>query len=171
MSQTLWLIGMMGSGKSTVAPAVADLLGKESADMDGEVSRATGRRAAEILEKSEAAFRIAERSAVRVLAGRSLVIACGGGVVTSPESVGLMRRDGLVVWLQALPETLAGRVAGGDDRPLLVDGAVEALHRIEAERLHLYGAAAHEVVVTDGRSVAEVVGEVVRVWQIRSSVE
>ena len=97
------LIGMMGSGKTTVAPLVATRLGWRVLDTDGEVSAAGGYPIAELLRRDLAAFRAAESAVVAAAAAapEDLVVACGGGVVLAPASVAAMRASGMVVLLDA----------------------------------------------------------------------
>lgn len=164
MARTLWLIGMMGVGKTAVAPLVAGRLGRAWTDTDAEVARAVGMPAADVLSESEERFRRAERRAVADLAGRPLVVACGGGVVLSEDSVASMRGAGTVVWLRAEPATLARRVGDGSGRPLLAAGVAPALARLDAVRRVRYAEAAHVVVDTDTRTLDEVAEEVERAW-------
>lgn len=164
----LWLIGMMGAGKSVVGRLAAERLGRGFADTDEEIERRMRRSIPEVWEAhGEAGFRAVEAAAVAALAGTGAVVATGGGVVTRPENVTVMRRSGLVVWLEADPATLAARVGRGQGRPLLAGGAPveERLAALAAERRAAYAAAAHRRVVTDGRTPEEVADEVVAIWE------
>lgn len=167
MARTLWLIGMMGAGKSTVAPLVADSLDRDWVDGDEAVEHLSGRRISDLFAESEAAFREIEAEVVEEVAGNPLVVACGGGVVTDPELVEVMRATGLVVWLDAPVEVLTARVGDGRARPLLADGAGDALERLSTERAALYGAAAHAIVSSEG-SPEDVAAEVVEAWNASS---
>jgi shikimate dehydrogenase len=164
MGRTLWLIGMMGSGKSTVAPLVAGVLDRDWEDSDEAVQVTAGRRITDLFAESEAAFRRVEASVIEGLAGSDTVVACGGGVVTQPGLVEAMRDSGLVVWLGGAPETLAERVRSGEGRPLLTGEPAASLGRLLEEREDLYRAAADVIVATDGRSPRQVADEVVRLW-------
>jgi shikimate kinase len=168
MERTLWLIGMMGSGKTTVAPLVADHLQTEWVDTDDLVEHLSGRRITDLVAESESVFREHEAEVVAETAGRQLVVACGGGVVVRPDNVERMRASGLVVWLQAAVDTLVARVGDADGRPLVGGDSSDSLERILDERAGLYGAAAHAVVGTDDRDPAEVAMEVVRAWNASS---
>jgi shikimate kinase len=169
MAGTLWLVGMMGSGKSTVAPLVARELGLEWTDTDDLVADMAGRRLVDLLVESEEAFRDLEASIVRELAGSELVVACGGGVVTRSDTVDVMRRSGHVIWLRARHLTLLERVGDGAGRPLLGDDPAAALEQIGDERAALYGAAAGSIVEVDERDPDEVAAEVVRAWNASSA--
>ncbi|HSM02667.1 MAG TPA: bifunctional shikimate kinase/3-dehydroquinate synthase [Acidimicrobiia bacterium] len=140
---TIWLTGMMGAGKSTVAPLVAARLNRESHDTDALVELRTGSTVEDLFAAGEARFRVEEAAAVQAVAGSWAVVACGGGVVLDADLVADMRRTGVVVWLRAPVEVLEARTFA--DRPLLA-GDSGALRRIAAEREGRYRAAADLVV-------------------------
>lgn len=168
MARTLWLIGMMGSGKTSVAPHVAAMLGRDWVDTDDAVSRRTGRSVSELLARSESSFRAMEADVIVDLAGSELVVACGGGVVLSATNREVMAGTGYTVWLRADPETLAARVGIGEGRPLLGPDPRADLEWIGTVRTPLYRAAADAAVDVDGRSVEEVTAEVVSAWNASS---
>lgn len=158
------LVGLSGTGKSTVAPLLAARRGVECVDLDRAVEAADGRPVAEIFAVSgEPAFRDLESAALAAaLAGPPAVVATGGGVVERPEN-----RTALtavpVVWLQADPEELVGRLVGSDEaRPLLSDDPVARLRALGAARAGWYAEVADVVVHVGGRAVAEVVDEIAR---------
>lgn len=159
------LIGLMGTGKTTVGRGVAARLGRRFVDTDAEVEREAGRSVADIFStEGERGFRRREAEVVRrVAALRGQVIAVGGGAVVDPENVTQLHGTGDLVLLEASSSTLAARLAGGTGRPLL-DGAGELLgDRLEAlrsERDSAYAGAASVVVGTDGRSAEEVIEDV-----------
>lgn len=139
----LVLVGLMGSGKSTVGALVALELGRPFVDLDDEVARREGRGVRELLAAGAgAAFRAAETAALaELLAGSDpLVVATGGGAVLDESSRQLLSGDPVVVWLQAPTATLVARVEhdGAADRPLLDDGPEAVLARLATERGPLY---------------------------------
>jgi shikimate kinase len=164
---TLWLTGMMGAGKTTIGRLVAALTDRPFVDLDDTVEGAAGRSVRRIFaDDGEEAFRDLESVALRTVAGRDAVVACGGGAVLRPGNRAVMREHGVVVWLRALPETLAGRLEGAADRPLLAGpDRVGSLAVLEAERLEAYRAAAHFTVATDERTPVEVAEEVLALWR------
>jgi shikimate kinase len=99
----LVLVGLMGSGKSTVGRQLAERLGRSFIDTDAVVADRAGRTIAEIFQTDgEAAFRHMESQIIaEVTSAGGAVIATGGGAVLSAENRALMRQDSLVVWLQA----------------------------------------------------------------------
>ena len=163
----LWLIGMMGSGKTRIGQRIAELTGLPFIDSDERIVLESGRSISELFDTDgEAPFRIMEETALRSAAAESAaVIATGGGVVLSDVNVEVMRRSGTVVYLAADPVTLADRVAADGSRPLLkgrdpLGAMTEILDRREA----LYRRAAHLTVHTDDRELDEVAREVIAVW-------
>jgi shikimate kinase len=163
------LVGMMGSGKTTVARLVAGRLGRPHMDTDAEVERAAGSSVREIFAaRGEPAFRSEEsRVLASVLAAPvPTVISVGGGAILDPRQREALRRSGTVVWLRARPETLARRVRTNAQRPLLVDadsgeGRTEALARIGAERRALYEEVASTVIDVDDLTPRDVADRVV----------
>ncbi len=167
MERPIWLVGMMGSGKTTVAPLVAASLGREVVDMDRLIERRTGLSIGDLFEESEARFRAEEVQAARELARGRAVVASGGGAVMT-DAFAIMRESGTIVWLKASMATLKERVGDGVRRPLLA-GGLGGLERIHRERRDRYREAAHAVVDTDGRSPSEVADLVVEAWANASS--
>lgn len=166
------LVGMMGSGKTTVGRLVADRLGSGFSDTDEEVEAFAGVSVQEMFERSgEAAFRRAETEAVAALLAPDGpgVVAMGGGAVLSEANRQLMRREATVVWLRADIRTLTDRVGTGEGRPLLggatqVDRTEARLAQLSGERESIYETVAHVVVDTDGLSPEEVADAIVSGW-------
>lgn len=119
----LYLVGMMGSGKSSVGRPLAEALGYRFLDADTVVEQAAGRTIPEIFAaEGETGFRALETSVLDQLASwHSLVVATGGGVVGRPQNWGHLRQ-GVVIWLDA-PEALLLQRLRNDPtpRPLLAD--------------------------------------------------
>jgi shikimate kinase len=139
------LVGMMGSGKSSVGRAMAARTGWPFVDNDALVERATGRTARRLLaEEGEAAMRAAEAAALR--AGLALpppvIVAVAAGTVLDPGDRQLTSRRGYVVWLRAPAEVLAARAVGAEHRPWLDDDAVAWFRRTLQERDPLYSSMA-----------------------------
>ncbi|UCG41119.1 MAG: shikimate kinase [Acidimicrobiia bacterium] len=161
----LWLVGLMGSGKSTIGPLAADLLGVAFVDTDALVETRTGQSISELFEAGEQSFRDVEAAVIEdVSAGPAAVVATGGGAVLREANQQHMRASGVVVWLRATAETLAARVGQADGRPLLAGAPAERLATLVDQRRADYAAAADVVIDTDGRGVEEVLEEVVAAW-------
>jgi shikimate kinase len=156
------LVGLMGSGKTTVGALVATRTGRIFVDVDVVIAEETGKTVRELWEEGgEAAYRSLESNAVLRTLGESAssVLAAPGGVVLNP-AVRAALAGRFVVWLRTRPTTLAGRVHPGDHRPLLGDRPAETLAVMESERSDLYEQVATAIVDTDGRTpddVADVV--------------
>jgi shikimate kinase len=145
------LVGLMGSGKSTVGALVAPRTGREFVDVDVLIAEETGKTVRELWEEGgEAAYRQLESDAVlRVLRGPTpSVLAAPGGVILNPL-VRTALADCTVVWLRTDPATLAGRVRPGDHRPLLGDRPAETLAAQAKARSDLYQEVATAVIDTD----------------------
>ena len=158
------LVGLSGTGKSTVAPALAGLLGRGWVDLDREVERAAGASVAEVFAREgEASFRRRELDALHAaLAGPSAVVAAGGGIVTVAGAAEAMA-DATVVWLRADPRVLAARVEGSSERRPLLDGdAAAALDRLAEAREPAYRAVADLEVDVGSLGADEVAGTVAR---------
>lgn len=135
------LLGMMGSGKSSVGRALTERTGWPFIDNDELVERATGMTArALLLDRGEAALRAAESEALR--AGLRIpapaIVATAAGTIMRPEDRDLIDDGGLVVWLRAPAEVLAARAAGATHRPWLDDDPVAWFRQTIAERASLY---------------------------------
>ncbi len=168
----LVLVGMMGSGKSSVGRKLARRLGRRFVDCDTEIERRTGRTVAEIFSvDGEDAFRRLESEVLATVlaAEEPSVVATGGGAVIRPPNRELMRRHGTVIWLRASPAELAHRMTARSSarRPLLAGSegdptALEArLAELSAAREVAYHQVAHDIINVDGQPVTEIVDRLV----------
>ncbi len=135
------LLGMMGSGKSSVGRALSDRTGWPFIDNDALVERATGLSARELLrDRGEAALREAESAALRAGLGipAPAIVATAAGTIMRPEDRALIDDGGLVVWLRAPAEVLAARAAGASHRPWLDDDPVAWFARTIDDRAPMY---------------------------------
>ncbi len=123
----LYLVGFMGSGKSTVGRALADELGWFFVDLDEEIERQQGRTISSIFDTNgELEFRRIESDALQkivraIQSGRPHVVALGGGAFLSEENLDLVTNHGISIWLDAPLETIERRIAAEDHRPLARD--------------------------------------------------
>jgi len=153
------LVGLMGCGKTTVGRHVAHMLGFEFVDTDQMIVEAARKTIPAIFAKEgEAGFRKRERAALSALKGkRGFVIATGGGIVTQPENLPLLKELGFVVWLSADVSILYRRTSANQDRPLLHNDDPEGtLRKLYDERKPAYTAAADMKIKTDDLSVQDV---------------
>ena len=144
IGRPLILIGLMGAGKSSIGRRLAKRLGMEFVDADAEIEKAAGRSINDIFEEfGEAAFRDGERRVIaRLLDGRPMVLATGGGAFTDGDTRALIRERGISIWLDADIDVLVERTSRRDTRPLLKDGDPrEILGRLARERQPIYAEA------------------------------
>jgi shikimate kinase len=158
----LVLVGMMATGKTTIGRRLAAALGRRLFDSDEMIQSQTGKTVAELWEEGgEPAFRTLETQALAeaLRSDPPAVIAAAGGVVLAAanrdELQRVSERGGVVVWLRADPEVLAGRVQPGDHRPLLASHPAATLRRLAAERATLYAEVADRQLDVGKLSVVE----------------
>lgn len=160
------LVGLMGTGKTTVGRALAHRLGRRFVDSDAVIEAAQGRTVREIFATDgEPAFRALEADALReaLNSPEPLVIAAAGGVVLSEANREALQTDAArVVWLRADPTLLVERVRGGGHRPLLDQDPAGVLAQMHETREPLYREVADVVVSVDNRTVNDVVEAVLR---------
>jgi len=145
----LILVGLPGSGKSTVGAAVAERLGRTFLDLDLEIERRESASVTQIFaEHGERYFRKRERELTDELRlTGNMIVAPGGGWVMDAESVALVRPPGRLVYLQTSPQTALRRLGAGQaSRPLLSQpDPLAELKRILAERKAAYESADYVV--------------------------
>lgn len=164
-SGNIFLVGPMGSGKSTIGRQLARALGLEFVDCDQAIEEQTGASIALIFDiEGEAGFRQRERAMIEQLSAREgIVLATGGGAVLDPANRAWLRARGQVVYLACSVAQQFERTRYSRHRPLLQAPDPEArLAALLELRDPLYREVAHLVVNTDHRSVAAVVKELVR---------
>lgn len=158
-SPNIVIIGLMGSGKTTIGRIVAQKIGFQFLDTDALITEQAGCSIAQIFERDgEAAFRLLESAALRSLLGRrGHIIATGGGIVTQSHNLALLKHLGYVVWLDASTTTLHRRTFNSYDRPLLnaEDDPKAKLERLMAARFDLYKGLADIRIKTDDLSPQE----------------
>jgi shikimate kinase / 3-dehydroquinate synthase len=172
----IFLVGFSGTGKSAVGRRVARLLGWEFVDQDEYIVERSGMAVEQIFaNEGEDGFRRREREAIDELSAREkVVVSGGGGVMLQDECRSTMLDAGLVVTLDARPETIFARLAAaageegaeGMVRPMLAaDGdPMERIESLKRERQWAY-ALAEWTVNTDGLSVEQAAHEVTRAWR------
>lgn len=167
--RNLVLIGLMGSGKTTVGKTLAERLDRPLVDTDEVVEQEAGKTIPEIFaSEGERAFRRHESLAIRtVTALRGQVISVGGGAVLDPGNVTQLRMTGDIVLLEAPAEVLSERLdeTGTSDRPLLAaaetgEELTARLGELLAERRSDYERAASYIVETAGRAPDDIAAEI-----------
>lgn len=163
MKKSVFLIGFMGVGKSSITLELGHLLGLDTVEMDEFIVQQEKRTIPEIFDQDgEGYFRQVESAVVVTLGeGKPRVISCGGGVPLREENVKNMKKYGTVVLLTARPETIFQRVRHDQNRPLLKDNMnVDYIASLMAQRQPYYDRAADFAVSTDGKTTAEISREV-----------
>jgi shikimate kinase len=155
------LVGMMGSGKSTVGQLLAERLGREFCDTDEEVIRRSGTTIAEIFARDgEDVFRDLESAALVACVDRGGVVATGGGIVLRAANRAVL--GGVrVAWLDGSVSSLDARLAGDDSRPLLGTDRVEALTVLDRQRRGWYAEVSSVRIDTTARTPRQVCDELV----------
>ncbi|MCZ8511368.1 shikimate kinase [Paenibacillus filicis] len=154
------LIGLMGTGKSTVGSKLAERLGWSYVDTDERIEAEAGMRISEIFaERGEAGFRQAESAMIeKTLKGMSQVVSTGGGAVLDHRNCEAMLRGGLVVALTATEETIIERVRYDQNRPLVNGNVEERVRSLMEARRNAYDFAHVRIDTTDVPVDAIVVG-------------
>ena len=159
------LIGMMGSGKSTVGRALSARTGWPYVDNDELLLQIAGASPKEILaQRGEAELRASE-SAALMLGLRTpapCIIGAAAGTILDEANRDAMRRSGRLVWLRANPETLAARSIGAPHRAWLDEGGQEWIHQTAELRDPLYASVAEVTLDVEGRSAEELAAEIER---------
>jgi shikimate kinase len=172
-SGNIFLVGMMGAGKTTLGRALAQRLRRDFIDTDRLLVERTGVPVAIVFEiEGEDGFRRRESALLAEICDRERnnVVATGGGAVLAEGNRRLMRDSGTVVYLKARVESLWERTRHDSSRPLLATpNPRERLAELLEERDPLYHEAAHIVVETGSQSAATLVGRVVAALRERES--
>lgn len=140
------LIGMMGSGKTTVGRLLAERTGREFIDLDAMIESRVGKRIVDIFsDQGEEGFRDLETATLHDVVGAThAVIATGGGVVIRPENRRVLQQLGLVVWLDAPPDVLLKRIGDDESRPMLHgQNPQKRIERLLSERRGFYADASN----------------------------
>jgi shikimate kinase len=157
-----FLVGLMGSGKSTIGKHLAKRLGKSFIDSDHEIERRTGVKIPVIFEiEGEAGFRLREQQVIHELTSRQdIVLATGGGAILSTANREDLHARGTVIYLRANIDDLFARTRRDKNRPLLQTPDPKAkLTELFLQRDPLYKEIAHIVIDTGRQSVNTLLGQ------------
>lgn len=163
--QSIFLIGPMGAGKSTIGRHLARELNLEFYDSDQVIEAKCGARIPWIFDvEGEEGFRKREEAVIAELSNKkNIVLATGGGTVCSPENRALLASRGIVIYLQASLTQQLSRTARDRNRPLLQTGNVrQTIEKLAKEREPLYEDLADHVFSTDQRAVRSVALDIVK---------
>ncbi len=160
----IYLVGFMGTGKSSVGRQLAKDKGWNFVDLDELIELKEQRRIVEIFAKDgEAYFRKAEKKVLKqVSSQKGFVVACGGGIVLDKANIALMKKSGMVFCLSATAGEILKRVSFSNDRPLLnVENPKKRIDLLLKMRAPYY-MQADKVIDTTGLSVRQVAGKISR---------
>ncbi|MDY3819086.1 MAG: type I 3-dehydroquinate dehydratase [Lachnospiraceae bacterium] len=163
--RNIYLIGFMGTGKSTVSKELKNLTGRTIIDTDEVLEARAGMSIPQIFDTmGEAAFRQMESELMSELSERTdLIVSCGGGVILREENRMSMKKSGTVVLLTAKPESILDRVKNDEHRPLLAGKKnVEAIAELIAQRQTNYDLAKDVEVATDDRGAIDIAQEILQ---------
>lgn len=158
------LLGFMGTGKTSVAKRLADDLRRQFIEMDTVIEEREGMSINEIFSKrGEPYFRKVESAIVKELGSKNgLVISAGGGVVLDPENIVELRKNGILICLNATPEEIYKRIGNERHRPLLnVEDPLKKIKELLDYRRVYYDKIPIQIDTT-GKGVDEVVKECIR---------
>ena len=168
----IFLVGMMGAGKTTVGRALAHRMKREFVDTDRLLVERTGVPVATVFEiEGEEGFRRRESTVLHEVCEQDgRVVATGGGIILSEENRAVMREAGTVIYLRARIESLWERVRHDSSRPLLATAEPRArLAQLLEEREPMYRDAAHIVVDSGPQSASTLVGRVLSALRAREA--
>lgn len=165
--RNLYLIGMMGTGKSAVGKITADVLGLNFIDSDHFIENQFGLKVSEIFaEKGEQFFRRLEMDFITDgHPSENSLISCGGGLCTPNGMIDILKENGIVVTLTATPKTIYERIKENNSRPL-INGAdpLEKITEISNRRKYIYNSS-HYSIPTDELSISEVSERIIKFYQ------
>lgn len=154
----IYLVGFMGCGKSAIGRRLSYFLKMPYYDMDHEIVRQQGMAIPEIFEKyGEARFREIETEFLRNFRDEACIIATGGGVAVNEENRKIMRQTGLVFFLDAKFDDIYARIRNDKNRPIVQKSTEQELEELYLQRRKFYRQAGHIQVLTEGRSLRQVV--------------
>ncbi len=165
LNRHIFLIGFMGTGKSTVSRELAHILHVDEIDMDAAIVRENGMSINEMFDRyGEEYFRTKETETLRRVSDRvPAIVSCGGGCVLRQKNVEIMKTCGVIVLLTATPQTVFDRVRYGKTRPILNGHMnVEYISQLMEKRRAAYETAADISVATDGKFPRDIAVEIVK---------
>jgi len=164
------LIGMMGSGKSTIGKLLASVIDANFLDMDKLIEDREAQSISEIFEtKGESYFRAVEHlMAKSLIKNKNVVIATGGGVVINTDTMTALKENSTVVYLHIPVAKIVERLKGDRSRPLLQNTSLdEKLEQVYSERKGFYKSYADVILTVDDKTTETIVNEVIQKCKIQ----
>ena len=170
-NNNLFLIGMMGSWKSTVGRELSKVMDMEFVDTDDAIEEINEMEMADIFKEfGEKRFREMEKAFFIEKAKQpGQIFSTGGGIILRKENRKVLQNYGICFFLEASPQTLADRIHKTTKRPLLTDSdnLEETLQTIWNDRSELYQNCAHHIIKTDVLNPPEVLDEILKILEVR----
>jgi shikimate kinase len=163
--KNIYLVGFMGTGKTSVGKILAEKLKKEFVEMDAIIEQKEGNDIPEIFaQKGERHFRNLERKLLEELAARrDLVVSCGGGLVCDQENLDTLKASGTVFSLSASIPVIYERISQSTHRPLLnVENPLQKIESLLRQRLPYYQKAGH-LIDTDEYTPSEIADKIIAI--------
>jgi shikimate kinase len=164
--KNIYLIGLMGSGKTTLGKILSKKLDKNFYDSDHVIEEKLGVDVPMIFEyEGEAGFREREKDSLKELVSKqNIVLATGGGIILSKSNRDLLSENGIVIYLKSNQKDLIKRMKNDKTRPLLKNGNIEEIiKKLCKEREPLYEEIADFEIMTKNKRIHEVVNEIVTI--------
>jgi shikimate kinase len=159
--QTIYLIGFMGAGKTTVGKKLANLLKLPVLDTDKEIEKREGRKISQIFaDQGEAVFRELETAMLQELPTSNAIITTGGGIILSNTNKEWMKEHGTIVFLYANPDEISKRLELDQTRPLLQKDKQHAIDQIYKQLLPIYESICDLLVDTTEKDVSTIAKEI-----------
>jgi len=163
--KNIYIVGFMGTGKTSTAKELAKRLGREFIDMDDSIQGKEGLAINGIFkEKGEPYFRKLEKDLVRELSCReNLVVSCGGGVIVDEENLSNLKKSGTVICFKSDVDVILRRTKDNSERPLLnVDNPRKQISELLKKREPFYSQSDHTIDTTH-LSIAETVDKIIKI--------
>lgn len=167
LRKNIFITGFMGTGKSTVAMALADKMNKKFIDMDILIEKKEGRSITDIFnDEGEPYFRKVERKVLKeIIKQNDLVIATGGGSLLNDKNYQLARKNSAIILLQANPEIIFNRLKEDSERPLLSEkNKLDRIKNLMEQREDKYSRFEYSV-DTSNLTIAQVVNEIIKIYR------
>lgn len=159
--KSIYLLGFMGCGKTTVGKVLAKKLNRQFIDLDEEIVLHTGKSIPTIFEeKGENGFRNIESEVLKKVSSGDSVISTGGGIVSKYENIVFMKQHGILYYLESTIETLYKRIHQDPNRPNAVNRSIEELNALFINRESFYKKADFTISVTE-KSPKDVTVEII----------
>lgn len=161
------LIGFMGTGKTSIGRKTAKVLGKGFVDTDILIEETLSMTIPDIFKHfGEPFFRQQElKAAIKVSDYKNHVIATGGGIVTVPKSLNMLRKNAIIIWLKLPFNTIIKRIIKDAGRPLAFDKNDNQLKALFDSRSRLYAEHCDEIVELEGRSIEQAAMQIVEIYE------